>query len=114
MTFAVPQVTVVQLLAALAVSGLQLATGTLVVVTGVQVVVVYALLAEALAAAQEETGIGPVSAGLQVVVVYWFSELAVCGVQLLTAAGPVVTVEQEMVPPGVQLGTGVVNSVAAS
>lgn len=72
------------------------------------------MLDDAVLAVQEETGVGPVLAISQVVVVYWLLALASAGVQLLTRVGPVVAVEQEMLPPGVQLATGVLSSVVAS
>ena len=50
----------------------------------------------------------------QVVAVYRLPAAAATGVHEATRVGPVVTVVQEMLPPGVQLATGVVSSVVAS
>ena len=70
--------------------------------------------AEALAGVQDAAALGPVVEEEQVVAVYWLPAAAATGVHEATRVGPVVAVEQEILPPGVQLATGVVSSVAAS
>ena len=63
------QVVVVQLLAALAAEAVHVATGTFVVLFGVQMVAVQLLAALAADATHEATPVGPVDSGEQVVVV---------------------------------------------